>query len=67
LAVNDTAQIDVLWSVQIGFSSREAELSPRSVVSLFEVVTIKETFDGIDPHYRCFGAVVWRRRILGSP
>jgi hypothetical protein len=32
-----------------------------------EVMTIKETSYGIDPHYRCFGVAVWRRRILGSP
>jgi len=35
--------------------------------SLFEVITTKETSYGIDSHHRCFGAVVRRRWILGSP
>jgi hypothetical protein len=34
---------------------------------LSEVITIKETSYGIDPHCRYFGVVVWRRWILGSP
>ena len=32
-----------------------------------EVVISKETSNGIDPYYCCFGAAVWWRRILGSP
>src|SRR5579864_300801 len=31
-----------------------------------EVVTSKETSNGIDPHYHCSGALVWWWRLLGS-
>jgi hypothetical protein len=40
---------------------------PAISSSLIEVATIKEIFHGIDPRYRCFGTVVWGRRVLGSP
>jgi hypothetical protein len=46
---------------------REAELSSREVVRYLQSLPSKETCYGIDPHCRCFGAAVWRRRILRSP
>jgi hypothetical protein len=45
---------------------RAAELSSREVVRYLQSLPSKETCHGIDPHYRCFGAAVWRRRILRS-
>jgi hypothetical protein len=46
---------------------REAELSSREVVRYLQSLPSKETCHGIDPHCRCLGAAVWRRRILRSP
>jgi hypothetical protein len=42
-------------------------LSSASGLVKFSTRFIKETFSGIDAYCSCCGAVVWRRRILGSP
>jgi hypothetical protein len=49
------------------FSPRELEPSRQQAVPSLKSSPSKESSCGIDPHYRCFGAVVRRRRILGSP
>jgi hypothetical protein len=47
--------------------SRPAELSSRQDVPSSKSSPSKETSHGFDSYCTYFGAVVWRRRILGSP